>query len=69
MNNILIPTDFSKNSWNAIAYALKYFENSTCNFYLLHVTSIVNYAGGETPIFPTIATIEKQFEFQLCFLK
>lgn len=58
MNNILIPTDFSKNSWNAIAYALKYFENSTCNFYLLHVTSIVTYTSN-TPILPTIESIEK----------
>jgi nucleotide-binding universal stress UspA family protein len=59
MKNILLPTDFSKNSWNAIQYALAFFEKSSCNFYLLHVTSISNYAGGESPIIPTGATIEK----------
>jgi len=37
MKNILLPTDFSKNSWNAIKYAVALFENETCNFYLLHV--------------------------------
>ncbi|MFL1012324.1 universal stress protein [Flavisericum labens] len=39
MKNILIPTDFSENSWNAIEYALHFFEKSPCNFYLLHVNS------------------------------
>ncbi|MBU3821748.1 universal stress protein [Flavobacteriaceae bacterium XHP0103] len=38
MKNILIPTDFSENSWNAIEYALHFFSKSTCNFYLLHVS-------------------------------
>ncbi len=59
MKNILLPTDFSKNSWNAIQYALAFFKKSSCNFYLLHVTSISNYAGGESPIIPTSNTIEK----------
>jgi len=59
MKNILLPTDFSKNSWNAIQYALAFFKKSSCNFYLLHVTSISNYAGGESPVIPTSATIEK----------
>ncbi|WMI69527.1 universal stress protein [Mangrovimonas sp. YM274] len=36
MKNILLPTDFSENSWNAIKYALQLFENETCKFYLLH---------------------------------
>ncbi len=39
MKNILIPTDFSENSWNAIEYALHFFSKSSCNFYLLHVTT------------------------------
>ncbi len=37
MKNILIPTDFSENAWNAIEYALRFFSKSTCNFYILHV--------------------------------
>lgn len=37
MKNILIPTDFSKNAWNAIEYVVQFFSKTTCNFYLLHV--------------------------------
>lgn len=37
MKNILLPTDFSENSWNAIAYALQFLESASCNFYVLHV--------------------------------
>jgi nucleotide-binding universal stress UspA family protein len=58
MKNILIPTDFSENAWKAIDYALNFFKGTPCNFYLLHVTKVMNYAGGETPIIPTSVTIE-----------
>jgi nucleotide-binding universal stress UspA family protein len=34
--NILLPTDFSKNSWNAIQYAVKLYENQECDFYILN---------------------------------
>ena len=37
MNAILLPTDFSENSWNAITYALQYFKHLPCNFYLLNI--------------------------------
>lgn len=37
MANILIPTDFSDNAWNAVEYAIEFFKKSTCNFYVLHV--------------------------------
>ena len=40
MRNILLPTDFSENSWNAIKYAIRFFEKETCNFYLLHVSRL-----------------------------
>src|SRR5690606_1992138 len=36
MKNILLPTDFSNNAWNAIDYALKLFKDDECLFYLLH---------------------------------
>lgn len=42
MKNILLPTDFSENSWNAIAYALQFLEHTPCNFYLLHVLNDAN---------------------------
>lgn len=57
MKNILLPTDFSENSWNAIKYAINFFEKKTCNFYILHIdrvsTTIVNdspYIANETVI-------------------
>ena len=43
MNTILIPTDFSKNAWHAISFALMFFKNETCNFYLLHTYSPAFY--------------------------
>lgn len=36
MKRILLPTDFSKNAWNAIDYALQLFAQETCHFLLLH---------------------------------
>lgn len=37
MKNILIPTDFSENAWNAISYALAYFKDQNVNFVLVHI--------------------------------
>ena len=71
MKNILIPTDFSENSWNAVKYALEFFKDTACDFYLLHVTIIYNYASGESPIMPLPAievidkTVLKQAKTQL----
>lgn len=36
MKRILLPTDFSKNAMNAISYALSFFKNEICTFYILH---------------------------------
>ncbi len=36
MKNILIPTDFSDNAWNAIRYAIELFKNEECTFHLLN---------------------------------
>ncbi|NJB72174.1 nucleotide-binding universal stress UspA family protein [Saonia flava] len=45
MKNILIPTDFSDNAWNAVVYANQFFKNENCNFYLLHVSDFLDYAS------------------------
>lgn len=37
MKRILLPTDFSDISVNAIQYALSLFAEETCEFYLLNV--------------------------------
>ncbi|MBT8307518.1 MAG: universal stress protein [Maribacter sp.] len=36
MTNLLLPTDFSNNAWNAIFTGLKMFETVDCNFILLN---------------------------------
>lgn len=40
MKNILLPTDFSDNSINAIQYATKLFKDVNCTLYLLHVYGV-----------------------------
>ena len=36
MKTILIPTDFSKNAWNTISFAMQFLERERCTFYFLH---------------------------------
>ncbi len=36
MKNILLPTDFSENAWNATKYAIELFKNEVCVFHLLN---------------------------------
>ena len=61
MKNVLIPTDFSENSWNSIEYALSFFKDITCSFYLLHVDGINTFIGGEAPSIPSEQVIEKVY--------
>ncbi|MCK5401426.1 MAG: universal stress protein [Flavobacteriaceae bacterium] len=61
MKNILIPTDFSENSWNAIEYALGFFKKTTCNFYILHVNSLSNLIGAEASFTYSQDVIEETF--------
>lgn len=43
MKKILLPTDFSDNSWNAIKYALQYFKEDECHFYLINTYTPIIY--------------------------
>jgi nucleotide-binding universal stress UspA family protein len=61
MKAILLPTDFSENSWNAIVYALNFLENCSCNFYLLHVNRINNLVDSDSPYIPDQETIENLY--------
>lgn len=36
---ILLPTDFSKNAWHAINYAIELYKKDHCDFYILNVFS------------------------------
>jgi len=40
MKNILLPTDFSNNSLNAMNYAMELFKDTPCKFYLLNAFKI-----------------------------
>ena len=50
MKQILLPTDFSENAWNAIKYGLKLYENIDCTFYLLHINPIPTYSGAGSSV-------------------
>lgn len=43
---ILIPTDFSKNAWNAITYAADLFKNKECSFFLLNAYNATMHSRG-----------------------
>jgi Universal stress protein family len=47
MQHILIPTDFSKNAWNATAYALRFFDRQKIVFHFLHIDSALSAIQGE----------------------
>ena len=61
MKNILLPTDFSDNSWNAIEYALNFYQDTVCNFYLLHINRINIIMTNDTPYIPNNKTVEDTF--------
>jgi len=72
MKNILLPTDFSENSLNAIDYAMHFFENWECDFYILNVQKVSEYisadlvAGSQTDtIYDSIASDNKKLINQL----
>jgi nucleotide-binding universal stress UspA family protein len=50
MRKILVPTDFSENSFNALKYGLELFKNSKCIFYLMHVNPVPPYSGAGTAV-------------------
>lgn len=51
MKNILIPTDFSENAWNALLYAISFFKKTHCTFYILNVNAINTNVSGETAMY------------------
>ncbi|MAP80812.1 MAG: hypothetical protein CL526_06955 [Aequorivita sp.] len=47
MKNILLPTDFSENSKNAIKYALDFFKDETCTFHILNTHKPSGYITAD----------------------
>ncbi|WP_452221414.1 universal stress protein [Lacinutrix salivirga] len=50
MKKILLPTDFSENSWNAIKYALQLYKNESCNFTFLNTYTPITYRLSRTDV-------------------
>lgn len=46
MKRILLPTDFSENAFNAIAYAVQFFKEVETTFYLLNTYTPAAYQTG-----------------------
>lgn len=57
MKSILLPTDFSKNSENAINYAMALFKDVDCNFYLLNVQKASSFITDDMMVMSASATI------------
>lgn len=47
MKTILLPTDFSQNSLNAINYAIKMFKDVDCTFYVLNVHKASSFISDD----------------------
>jgi nucleotide-binding universal stress UspA family protein len=47
MKTILLPTDFSTNSLNAINFAMKMFKDIDCTFYLLNVQKASSFVSDD----------------------
>jgi len=59
MKNILIPTDFSDNAWNALVYATQLLKKKKCIFYMLHVHPITKYSDGNVEMHMSSEELEK----------
>lgn len=57
MKSILLPTDFSKNSENAINYAMALFKEVPCDFYLLNVQKASAFISDDMMVMASSATI------------
>ena len=47
MKTILLPTDFSQNSLNAINYAMKMFKDVDCTFYILNIQKASSFISDD----------------------
>jgi len=57
MKAILLPTDFSKNSLNAIDYAMELFKDETCDFYFLNIQKASSFVSDDLMTMSSSTTI------------
>ncbi|HLV14267.1 MAG TPA: universal stress protein [Xanthomarina sp.] len=62
MRKILIPTDFSVNSMNAIKYALSLFKYEVSQFYILHTYQEEIYATNDVITREELEVVTKKIE-------
>ncbi len=65
MRKILIPVDFSKNSWNALACALQYFKYEKADIYILHAYADQVYANETVVSKESLDTYKKACEIEV----
>lgn len=69
MKTVLLPTDFSRNAWNAIFTALKLFYDLQCKFLLLHTyePELTNVLGdhGEKRLGSIYQSMEEESRKQM----
>ncbi|WP_166383888.1 universal stress protein [Polaribacter sp. 11A2H] len=69
MKNILLPTDFSDNSWNAIQYAIQLLKDEKCNFFIMNtytpVIYDVEYMNPDVEGFNLIDVVKNTSEIEL----
>ena len=59
--NVLLPTDFSENSLNAISYAIDFWRHAACNFYIIHVNGFDTFMAGDSTYILTEEQIEDMY--------
>lgn len=59
MKNILIPTDFSNNAWNAILYGITFFKKTQCTFHLVHINATNTNSSGEAALYVSPDILEE----------
>lgn len=57
MKTILLPTDFSKNSMNAIDFAMAMYKNVSCEFYIINVQKASSFISDDMVVVSASATI------------
>jgi len=57
LKSILLPTDFSKNSINAIKYAVELFKNEVCEFYVINIQKASSFVSDDLMTMTSSATI------------
>ncbi|WP_190811018.1 universal stress protein [Flagellimonas sp. S3867] len=60
IKNILVPVDFSENSWNALCYAVALYKKVRCNFYILHVAGLKDQPIDAARLFPLPVNLSNQ---------